>query len=79
MTDLFTAPVSLPDAAAAVGGGYLAALLLKAVFGVAVVRAGGETWGSGGGAGDWATLAERWSAVEAAVGRLGAAVAANAR
>ena len=77
--DLFTTPVSLPDAAAAVGGGYLAALLLKAVFGVAFVRAGGETWGSGGGAGDWATLAERWSAVEAAVGRLGAAVAANAR
>ena len=76
--DLFTTPVSLPDAAAAVGGGYLAALLLKAVFGVAFVRAGGETWGSGG-AGDWATLADRWSAVEAAVGRLGAAVAANAR
>lgn len=76
--DLFATPVSLPDAAAAVGGGYLAALLLKAVFGVAFVRAGGDTWGSDGGAGDWATLAERWSAVEAAVGRLGAAVAANA-
>ena len=77
--DLFATPVSLPDAAAAVGIGYLAALLLKAVFGVAFVRAGGDTWGSDGGAGDWASLAGRMvRGGEAAVGRLGAAVAAHA-